>query len=98
MGTLIPLKNKNGFRVDKECYRGKEYPVRTLMLDEDMPFVVGTHTLCDVLTDDMGVPVSKEAEMVDDRINFYVTEEEFCMSDDDLIKLIDYEIGILGGK
>jgi hypothetical protein len=69
-------------------YKGEKYPYREIFLDDSRGMIfVSTKGLEDEIM--MGLAQCNErAEAIDDQIYYYLTEDEWGMSDEDIVKLI----------
>lgn len=73
---------------DKIEFQNKEYLIREVELPEIGNVLISTVELSDLLINEKGGYVSNEAISVDERIYYFVEENEIKLSDDDLIKLL----------
>lgn len=69
-------------------YEGREYPVRILDLPRIGLVKVATELLASRLIGDDGLPVSLEAERVDNGIFYYVSDDLLDKSDEEISKHI----------
>ena len=69
-------------------YAGNSYPARTLAIKGYGERTVSTTILQNALLGADGVPVSPEAERIDDEIFFFLTEEEMELPDGELERFI----------
>jgi hypothetical protein len=72
----------------KLTYKGEQYPYKKLFLDDSRGMVfISTKGLEDEIL--MGLAQSDErAEDIDSLVCFYLSEDEWNMSDEDIVKLI----------
>jgi hypothetical protein len=73
---------------DKIEFQNREYLLREVELPEIGNVLISTVELNDLLMNKNGGYVSDEAISVDERIYYFVEENEIKLSDDDLIKLL----------
>ncbi|OAQ39875.1 hypothetical protein A5893_09920 [Pedobacter psychrophilus] len=73
---------------DKIEFHNKEYLIREIELPKIGNVLISTVELNDLLMNDKGGYVSDEAISVDEKIYYFVQENEIKLSDDDLIKLL----------
>jgi hypothetical protein len=73
---------------DKLEFQNKEYLIREIELPEMGNVLISTVELNDFLMNNEGNYVSDEAISVDERIYYFVQENEIKLSDGDLIKLL----------
>ncbi|KAA6302805.1 MAG: hypothetical protein EZS26_000975 [Candidatus Ordinivivax streblomastigis] len=72
---------------------GKIFPIRILNVAGIDGAIIGTEALNNsIMTPDGSSYTSKEAELVDNQILFYASEEEFKLTDEDLTILITNQI------
>lgn len=69
-------------------FQNREYLVREIELPEIGNVLISTIGLNDLLMNKNGSYVSEEAISVDERIYYFVEENEIKLSDDNLIKLL----------
>lgn len=69
-------------------FQNREYLLREVELPEIGNVLISTLELNDLLMNKNGGYVSDEAISVDERIYYFVEENEIKLSDDDLIKLL----------
>jgi hypothetical protein len=73
---------------DKIEFQNREYLLREVELPEIGNVLISTVELNDLLMNKNGGYVSDEAISFDERIYYFVEENEIKLSDDDLIKLL----------
>lgn len=73
-------------------FHKKSFIGRELLLPEFGQVLISVHELNNLLVDENGSYESEEAIMIDEKIFYFVTEEEIKYSSDKLTKLILSEI------
>lgn len=94
MGKIKPRKKPTE---DYILYKNKKCPVRMVYVEgwsenEKDLLTISNDTIHGLLIDDNGEPRNKDAEMVDCQIFFYVDNEEFKLSDEQLSKVVEESI------
>lgn len=74
--------------MDKIEFLNKTYQVREIELPEIGNVLISTVELNSLLMNEDGGYVSEKAISIDERIYYFVEENEFKLSNDDLIKLL----------
>lgn len=70
-------------------YKGKQFPTRTIWCDDyNCNVMFSVDTLNDILIDRNGVWVNSIAEYIDNKIIYYVREDEIVQSDQYLSSLL----------
>lgn len=69
-------------------FEGKEYPAREVKIGDYGNVIVSVVSLNNMLIDQLCVPVSDEAEEIDDGIFFYVEDNEIDLPDEEIEKIV----------
>ncbi len=70
-------------------YKGKQFPIRTIWCDDyNCNVMFSVETLNDILIDRNGVWMNSIAEYIDNKIIYYVREDEIVKSDQYLSSLL----------
>lgn len=78
--------------MDKIEFQNKEYKVREIEIPEFGNVLISTNSLNELLLNESGSYISEEAIAVDERIFYFVEENEIEFSDEELINLIISEV------
>lgn len=65
-------------------YKNSSFKIRIVAHNDYGSVYFGSTNLCNKIIDDSGSPISKEAEMIDDLIFFYISPPLFKLSDTEL--------------
>lgn len=71
-------------------FQGKEYPIKEITLEDGSVTLVSTEALdVALICDEDGMPISKEAEYIDNKIAYYFPEDELeTLTNEEMIKEI----------
>ena len=72
-------------------YNGERYPVRSIYVPDWGERVIATESLENLLIKD-GLFVSDEARNIDDEIFYYVSDDKFSITDEQLGRIIATEL------
>ena len=95
VSSLFPKESKSVSIVFKINWQGKDYPAKDFLLfkgtKEEEEVTVSTSGLgTELIDEESGLPISDEAEMLDNDIYYYMSEEELMnLSDEEIIATLE---------
>lgn len=92
--SMFPEESKHFAEIEMITWNGRQYPSKSFTIFEgasdELEVIASIEELVNVLLDQTTcLPVSDEAEELDNKIYYYLSKEDFELSDDEIIEILE---------